>query len=64
MVSDSLTIATADDVKVALRREFRGDEESYIFLPALQGGESDSCRYRRLDELTLDEVVFDLVKEL
>lgn len=63
-MSDSLTIATADDVKAALRREFRGDEESYI--PSLLSKAENliRVRYRRLDELTLDEVVFDLVRNI
>lgn len=64
MVSDSLTIATADDVKVALRREFRGDEESYISSLLSKAENLIRVRYCRLDELTLDEVVFDLVRNI
>lgn len=64
MVSDSLTIATADDVKAALRREFRGDEKSYI--PSLLSKAENliRVRYKNLDELVLDEVVFDLVRNI
>ena len=62
MVSDSLTIATADDVKAALRREFRGDEESYIASLLSKAENLIRVRYKNLDELVLDEVVFDLVR--
>lgn len=64
MVSDSPTIATADDVKAALRREFRGDEESYIASLLSKAENLIRVRYRRLDELVLDEVVFDLVRNI
>lgn len=64
MVSDSLTIATADDVKDALRREFRGDEESYIASLLSKAENLIRVRYKSLDELVLDEVVFDLVRNI
>lgn len=64
MVSDSLTIATADDVKAALRREFRGDEESYIASLLSKAENLIRVRYKSLDELVLDEVVFDLVRNI
>ena len=64
MVSDSLTIATADDVKTALRREFRGDEESYISSLLSKAENLIRVRYKALDELVLDEVVFDLVRNI
>lgn len=64
MVSDSLTIATADDVKAALRRDFRGDEESYIASLLSKAETLIRVRYKRLDELVLDEVVFNLVKSI
>lgn len=64
MVSDSLTIATADDVKAALRREFRGDEESYIASLLSKAENLIRVRYKRLDELVLDKVVFDLVRNI
>lgn len=64
MVSDSLTIAAADDVKAALRREFRGDEESYIASLLSRAENLIRVRYKRLDELVLDEVVFNLVKSI
>lgn len=64
MVSDSPTIATADDVKAALRREFRGDEESYIASLLSKAENLIRVRYKSLDELVLDEVVFDLVRNI
>lgn len=64
MVSDSLTIAAADDVKAALRREFRGDEESYIASLLSRAENLIRVRYKRLDELVLDEVVFNLVRNI
>ena len=64
MVSDSLTIATTDDVKAALRRDFRGDEESYIASLLSKAENLIRVRYKRLDELVLDEVVFNLVKNI
>ena len=63
-MSDSLTIATADDVKAALRREFRGDEESYIASLLSKAENLIRVRYKRLDELVLDGVVFDLVRNI
>lgn len=63
-MSDSLTIATADDVKAALRREFRGDEESYIASLLSKAENLIRVRYKALDELVLDEVVFDLVRNI
>lgn len=63
-MSERLTIASVEDVRSALRRDFRGDEESHVS-PLLEKAENlIRVRYRRLDELTLDEVVFDLVRNI
>lgn len=63
-MSEMLTIASAEDVKSALRRDFRGDEESHVSSLLAKAENLIRVRYRRLDELTLDEVVFDLVRNI
>ena len=63
-MSEMLTIASAEDVKSALRRDFRGDEESHVSSLLAKAENLIRVRYRRLDELTLDEVVFNLVKNI
>lgn len=63
-MSEMLTIASAEDVKSALRRDFRGDEESHVSSLLEKAENLIRVRYRRLDELTLDEVVFDLVRNI
>ena len=63
-MSEMLTIASVEDVKNALRRDFRGDEESHVSSLLAKAENLIRVRYRRLDELTLDEVVFDLVRNI
>lgn len=63
-MSEMLTIASVEDVKNALRRDFRGDEESHVSSLLEKAENLIRVRYRRLDELTLDEVVFDLVRNI
>lgn len=63
-MSEMLTIASAEDVKSALRRDFRGDEESHVSSLLAKAENLIRVRYRRLDELTLDEIVFDLVRNI
>lgn len=63
-MSERLTIASVEDVKSALRRDFRGDEESHVSSLLEKAENLIRVRYRRLDELTLDEVVFDLVRNI
>ena len=63
-MSEMLTIASVEDVKSALRRDFRGDEESHVSSLLAKAENLIRIRYRRLDELTLDEVVFDLVRNI
>lgn len=63
-MSEMLTIASVEDVKSALRRDFRGDEESHVSSLLEKAENLIRVRYRRLDELTLDEVVFDLVRNI
>lgn len=63
-MSETLTIASVEDVKSALRRDFRGDEESHVSSLLAKAENLIRVRYRRLDELTLDEVVFDLVRNI
>ena len=63
-MSEMLTIASAEDVKSALRRDFRGDEESHVSSLLAKAENLIRVRYRRLDELTLDEGVFDLVRNI
>lgn len=63
-MSEMLTIASVEDVKNALRRDFRGDEESHVSSLLERAENLIRVRYRRLDELTLDEVVFDLVRNI
>ena len=63
-MSEMLTIASVEDVKNALRRDFRGDEESHVSSLLAKAENLIRIRYRRLDELTLDEVVFDLVRNI
>lgn len=63
-MSEMLTIASVEDVKSALRRDFRGDEESHVSSLLAKAENLIRVRYRRLDELTLDEVVFDLVRNI
>lgn len=63
-MSEMLTIASVEDVKSALRRDFRGDEESHVSSLLAKAENLIRIRYRRLDELTLDEVVFDLVRDI
>ena len=63
-MSEMLTIASAEDVKSALRRDFRGDEESHVSSLLAKAENLIRVRYRRLDELTLDEGVFNLVKNI
>lgn len=63
-MSEQLTIASVEDVKSALRRDFRGDEESHVSSLLAKAENLIRVRYRRLDELTLDEVVFDLVRNI
>lgn len=63
-MSEMLTIASVEDVKIALRRDFRGDEESHVSSLLEKAENLIRVRYRRLDELTLDEVVFDLVRNI
>lgn len=63
-MSERLTIASVEDVKSALRRDFRGDEESHVSSLLENAENLIRVRYRRLDELTLDEVVFDLVRNI
>lgn len=63
-MSEMLTIASVEDVKIALRRDFRGDEESHVSSLLAKAENLIRIRYRRLDELTLDEVVFDLVRNI
>ena len=63
-MSEMLTIASAEDVKSALRRDFRGDEESHVSSLLEKAENLIRVRYRRLDELTLDEIVFDLVRNI
>lgn len=63
-MSEMLTIASVEDVKSALRRDFRGDEESHVSSLLEKAENLIRVRYRRLDELALDEVVFDLVRNI
>lgn len=63
-MSEMLTIASVEDVKSALRRDFRGDEESHVSSLLAKAENLIRIRYRRLDELTLDEAVFDLVRNI
>ena len=63
-MSEMLTIASVEDVKNALRRDFHGDEESHVSSLLEKAENLIRVRYRRLDELTLDEVVFDLVRNI
>lgn len=63
-MSEMLTIASVEDVNNALRRDFRGDEESHVSSLLAKAENLIRVRYRRLDELTLDEVVFDLVRNI
>lgn len=63
-MSEMLTIASVEDVRSALRRDFRGDEESHVSSLLEKAENLIRVRYRRLDELTLDEVVFDLVRNI
>lgn len=63
-MSEQLTIASVEDVKSALRRDFRGDEESHVSSLLAKAENLIRVRYHRLDELTLDEVVFDLVRNI
>lgn len=63
-MSEMLTIASAEDVKSALRRDFRGDEGSHVSSLLAKAENLIRVRYRRLDELTLDEIVFDLVRNI
>lgn len=63
-MSERLTIASVEDVRSALRRDFRGDEESHVSSLLEKAENLIRVRYRRLDELTLDEVVFDLVRNI
>ena len=63
-MSEMLTIASVEDVKSALRRDFHGDEESHVSSLLEKAENLIRVRYRRLDELTLDEVVFDLVRNI
>ncbi|WP_298593638.1 Gp19/Gp15/Gp42 family protein [uncultured Rothia sp.] len=63
-MSERLTIASVEDVKSALRRDFRGDEESHVSSLLEKAENLIRVRYRRLDELALDEVVFDLVRNI
>lgn len=63
-MSEMLTIASAEDVKSALRRDFRGDEESHVSSLLAKAENLIRVRYKRLDELTLDEIVFDLVRNI
>lgn len=63
-MSEMLTIASVEDVKSALRRDFRGDEESHVSSLLAKAENLIRIRYSRLDELTLDEVVFDLVRNI
>lgn len=63
-MSEMLTIASAEDVKSALRRDFRGDEESHVSSLLAKAENLIRVRYKRLDELVLDEVVFNLVKNI
>ena len=63
-MSERLTIASVEDVKSALRRDFRGNEESHVSSLLEKAENLIRVRYRRLDELTLDEVVFDLVRNI
>nr|DAX56790.1 MAG TPA: hypothetical protein [Caudoviricetes sp.] len=63
-MSEMLTIASAEDVKSALRRDFRGDEESHVSSLLAKAENLIRVRYKRLDELVLDGVVFDLVRNI
>ena len=63
-MGEMLTIASVEDVKSALRRDFRGDEESHVSSLLAKAENLIRVRYRRLDELALDEVVFDLVRNI
>lgn len=63
-MGEMLTIASIEDVKSALRRDFRGDEEAHVSSLLEKAENLIRVRYRRLDELTLDEVVFDLVRNI
>lgn len=63
-MGEMLTIASVEDVKSALRRDFRGDEESHVSSLLEKAENLIRVRYRRLDELALDEVVFDLVRNI
>nr|DAN46186.1 MAG TPA: hypothetical protein [Caudoviricetes sp.] len=63
-MSEMLTIASAEDVKSALRRDFRGDEESHVSSLLSRAENLIRVRYKNLDELVLDEVVFDLVRNI
>ena len=63
-MSEMLTIASVEDVKSALRRDFRGDEESHVSSLLAKAENLIRVRYKSLDELVLDGVVFDLVRNI